>query len=341
MFWLVLILMGFAAAAFVAWPLLRGETARPVPGVATIVAILAISVAVYAVIGSPDTPSGRGQPAQDEQLPDVEAMVASLAERLKRQPEDLAGWQMLGRSYMTLGRYDEAVSAYRKAVELESAGNPDTLVALGEAQLASNGQQLTPAVVSLFENALALDPSQPAALFWGGIASANQGQVEQAADRWERLLTTNPPPEIRQVIAQRIAEWRGEPMPEAMPVAPSAPAGRAGAIISASIALSESASTAVNGDATVFVIARDPAQPSPPIAVARRRVSELPAVVQLGDGDSMIPGRTLSGFDEFELVARVSASGQPIAQSGDWFGSTLVRPADDSDVDLAIDSQVP
>ena len=73
----------------------------------------------------------------------------------------------------------------------------------------------------------------------------------------------------------------------------------------------------------------------------RRRLSELPAVVALGDADSMIPGRSLSAFAEFELVARVSVSGQPVAQSGDWFGSLLVRPAEDSDVSLSIDHRVP
>jgi cytochrome c-type biogenesis protein CcmH len=94
-------------------------------------------------------------------------------------------------------------------------------------------------------------------------------------------------------------------------------------------------------EASVFVIARDPAQASPPIAVARRTLSEMPATVELSDSDSMIPGRTLSAFAEVEVIARISVSGQPIAQSGDWFGSAVVKPSEKHSVSLLIDQQVP
>ena len=93
-------------------------------------------------------------------------------------------------------------------------------------------------------------------------------------------------------------------------------------------------------DASIFIIARDPAQPSPPIAVTRRALSELPFAVELGDQESMIPGRNLSAFAEFEMIARVSVSGNPIAQAGDWFGSTIVHPAESNQVQLSIDEQV-
>ena len=71
------------------------------------------------------------------------------------------------------------------------------------------------------------------------------------------------------------------------------------------------------------------------------RVSELPAVMSLGDAESMVAGRALSGFEEFELLARVSLSGGPAAASGDWFGTVIVRPADANSVYLSIDQQVP
>ncbi len=116
---------------------------------------------------------------------------------------------------------------------------------------------------------------------------------------------------------------------------------RPGSVVIAEISVSAAAAQSLPAEATVFVIARDPAQPSPPIAVTRRLLSELPDVVELGDGDSMIPGRTLSAFAEFEIVARVSVSGQPIAQSGDWYARSLVKPAESARITLSIDQQVP
>jgi cytochrome c-type biogenesis protein CcmH len=153
------------------------------------------------------------------------------------------------------------------------------------------------------------------------------------------LLGLNPPAEIKGILQQRIAEWRGDE-PPAAPDAP-APVERPGVVVSATISMLDAAAASLPGDAVVFVIARDPAQPAPPIAVVRRRLSELPVTIELGDRESMVPGRSLSGFAEFELLARVSVSGQPTAQPGDWFGSQIVKPAENGNIELSIDQQIP
>jgi len=341
MLWTALGVMCFAAVVFAIWPFLRDNSKNFSMVAVAVLFVVAASAGLYAAIGSPGIASGAGQSEE------VGHMVEELASRLEKNPDDVAGWRMLGRSYMTLGDYARAVPAFERVVELESAQNAQSLVELGEAMLASTGQTMSPRIVSLFENALALEPNNPAALFWGGIGAINRGDKSLAADRWERLLGTNPPPEIRDTLIQRVAEWRGEQAPAAvMPesVAPqtSPPVvdAGAGAIVSASIAVSDSAAQVLPAEAVVFIIARDPAQPSPPIAVARRMLSELPAVIEFTDRDSMVPGRELSLFGEFELVARVSLTGQAGAQPGDWFGTVMVQPESSGSITLSIDSQV-
>ena len=94
-------------------------------------------------------------------------------------------------------------------------------------------------------------------------------------------------------------------------------------------------------NANVFVIARDPSAPTPPIAVSRLSLAELPTEISLTDANSMVEGRILSGFPEIELLARVSLSGGPAAATGDWFGSMIVRPSENRSVSLTIDQQVP
>jgi cytochrome c-type biogenesis protein CcmH len=91
----------------------------------------------------------------------------------------------------------------------------------------------------------------------------------------------------------------------------------------------------------VFIIARDPAQPSPPIVAVRRRTDELPAYVAISDSDAMIQGRIPSGFAQLEIVARVSMSGQPVAQSGDWFGQQTISTVEANEISVIIDEQVP
>jgi cytochrome c-type biogenesis protein CcmH len=52
-------------------------------------------------------------------LPDVNTMIDRLADRLKTSPNDIEGWRMLGWSYFQTGRYQQAATAYARAVELD------------------------------------------------------------------------------------------------------------------------------------------------------------------------------------------------------------------------------
>jgi cytochrome c-type biogenesis protein CcmH len=345
-FWILLAIMSFLAVGFAVWPLYKHQRKLSPLLAAAVIFVVALSSGLYYRQGNPDLQSAGESP------PGMDDAIAGLAQRLEENPDNPEGWNMLGRSYMSVGNYDGAVAAFEKAMELESGQNAQTLVSLGEALLASTSGAIEGHIASLFENALALDPNNPQALFYGGIAAFNRNNSDLAADRWERLLSLNPPAEIQGILEQRIAEWRGEaPLPEAHPpIATSEPEEQSepsdaapvsdGAVVRARVLLSDSAAGALTGDATVFVIARDPAQPVPPIAASRTRLSELPVSIELGDRQSMVPGRELSGFDEFELVARVSLSGQPGAQPGDWFGSVIVSPATDNDVEIVIQQQV-
>ncbi len=357
-FWIIVSALCLVAMLFATWPIYRNAK-RLTPMLAGIIVFtVAISVSLYSHVGSPDVPSGRG----GQSLEDMEQVMAALEARLADNPEDIKGWQMLARSNMSLQRFDAAVTAYERVMELEDGRNAQTLVDLALAILSRDNSPIEGRPAALIDGALAMDPNNPAALFYSGVAAANNGDTNLAAERWEILLGLNPPPEIRSVLAQRIAEWRGEPVaaidPDATlpadhpPIEPPAgevaapastepPEADPDAVVTARVALSQGAVESIGVDANVFVIARDPAQPSPPIAVSRVRLSELPAVVSLGDSQSMVAGRDLSGFEEFELLARVSLSGSPAATSGDWFGSLIVRPADSNSVFLSIDQQVP
>jgi len=345
--WITLAVMCLGAIGFAVWPMYRQkQSLTPLIAVA-VVLVVALSTGLYYFQGQPELQSASSE------LPEMEDVIGDLAARLQENPDDSNGWKMLGRSHMTMGNYAAAVDAFERAVQLESAQDAQTLVSLGEALLASTGSSIEGRIASLFENAIAIDRNNPQALFYGGIGAFNRNDKELAASRWESLLALNPPAEIQGILQQRIAEWRGESAPMQTPapapalqpaessVASPAPIDQPGVVVSANISLSAAAAAALPADAIVFIIARDPAQPAPPIAVARRRLSELPVAVGLGDRESMVPGRSLSGFAEFELIARVSVSGQPAAQPGDWFGSQLVKPAENSRIELPIQQQVP
>ena len=176
----------------------------------------ALSAALYSQIGNPGLDSGRGENVAGE-VPDIQQMVNSLAARLQGNPDDLAGWKMLGRSYLQLQNFPGAVAAFEKAVEMESAQNGQTLADLGEAVLMTDQTTLLGRAGQLFENALALTPDNPKALFYSGMAAVQRGDNALAAERWEALLATSPPENVQNILRQRIAELRGETQ---APVAP-------------------------------------------------------------------------------------------------------------------------
>ena len=346
-FWIVIVVLCLLAILFAVWPLWKGSRKLSPLVASVIVFTVALSAGMYDRIGSPGVPSGRsGSGIGDSSAPDMQDAISSLQARLAENPDDVTGWKMLGRTQMALGDFAGAADAYEKAMALEDGKVAQTMVDLTVAILNRDGSQIEGRTASLIDSALALEPNNPAALFYAGVAAANRGDTDTASSHWEILLGLNPPENIRAMIVQRIAEWRGEAPSETSPQAAMAPAEPDAsvpddAIVSARVSLSEEAMAAMTGDASVFIIARDPAAPSPPIAVSRRSLSELPTVVSLTDAQSMVAGRILSSFAEIELLARVSLSGGPAAAPGDWFGSLLVRPAENNSVILTIDQQVP
>jgi cytochrome c-type biogenesis protein CcmH len=339
MFWAAIGVMLVAAVLTVAVPLYRRERKLTATSVAAIAVVTVIAAAMYAQIGTPHT----GSTAHESELPAVEEMVSALAARLQENPDDVSGWKMLGRSYLQMQNFPAAIEALEKAVDLESAQDGQTLADLGEAVLMNDNTTINGRAGQLFENALALSPGNQKALFYSGLAAVQRGDNDLAATRWEALLATSPPPNIQEILRQRIAELRGlEPGAEVAAATPAVPASATDdAVVTVGVSLGEAAQQANLPDSTVFIIVRDPNQPAPPIAAVRRRLSELPATISIGDSDAMIPGRVPSAFDSLEVIARVALGGQPVAQPGDWFGEQVIDTSSSGTVGIVIDQQVP
>ena len=84
-------------------------------------------------------------PPAGKMLPDVSTMIEKLAARLETAPDDVKGWRMLGWSYYNTERYDQAASAYARAVALEP-NSAELKLAYEDAKAkASGGDQLATA----------------------------------------------------------------------------------------------------------------------------------------------------------------------------------------------------
>ena len=123
---------------------------------------------------------------------DILAMVARLETRLEQQPEDLAGWQMLARSYETLEQPDKMITALINVAALQ----PDNLEAqiLPLEVMLFNGlsEQFTTPSAMLLERIALIDPEHPRYLFFAGNLARLNGDAAKAKEHWQQLRKTLP-----------------------------------------------------------------------------------------------------------------------------------------------------
>jgi cytochrome c-type biogenesis protein CcmH len=105
-----------------------------------------------------------------------------------------------------------------------------------------------------------------------------------------------------------------------------------------SVSLADQFKTQVVSDNVVFIYAKAASGPPMPLAVKRLAVSDLPVMVELSDADAMMPSMMLSSFEDIIIGARVSKSGNPVAQPGDLYieTGTIDRNALTNEVTLSI-----
>lgn len=169
----------------------------PKPVLAAILggAAAAVALVLYLALGSPNLPatpvaSGGPPPAQDAA---IESMVAGLATRLQSDPNNLQGWLMLGRSYAVLGQNAKAADAYDRALQLKP-DDPDIALSEAAALLAGLkiGDPVPARAVNLLKAVTAKEPDQPMALWFLGLAAAQQRDFVAARDYWHHLLSVIP-----------------------------------------------------------------------------------------------------------------------------------------------------
>ncbi|WP_294635716.1 tetratricopeptide repeat protein [uncultured Aquabacterium sp.] len=191
------------------WRVARGA------GMAVSGALLAGAVVGYLAVGQPGMWSARVPHQQAVVAPsgeggaiEVEAMVQRLASRLQKQPDDVDGWRKLIRSYETLQRFDDAVVAWRRLLQLvppDADQLTEYAVTLGMAR----GQRLSGEPEQVLEQALKLDPDHVQALALLGSAAFERGNHALAIARWQALLARAPADtEVRARIQAQIDKAR-------------------------------------------------------------------------------------------------------------------------------------
>lgn len=298
-------------------------------------------------------PAGHAQGGGDASLADA---ATQLEARLAENPQDAEGWRMLGRTYLVTSQPAKAVTAYERAVTLVGAQDPGLQLDLAEALVLTDDPAVQGRAQEIIEAAIKADPNNGKALWYSAVMAVRAGDTETAKTNFEKLLEQNPPPEIRQIVVEQLAGL-GVQVPAAEGAGTPAMTGgigggmgngntgdaatASGRTLRVAVSLDPSLASKMKPGTPLFVAARQPGIPGPPLAAVRLSSDELPTTVVLSDANSMIEGRDLSSVDDVEVIARVAFGGTAVPAAGDLVGTVTSAKGGPTDVAIVIDKVAP
>lgn len=152
-----------------------------------------IAIGVYMPLGSPrlqDFPLAQRERGAGSGMA-LENLVVQVEQHLEKNPTDGRGWNVLAPVLVRLGRFDDAVRAYRNSLTYNGESS-ERRADLGEAIAAAAGGVVTAEAKTEFERAHGLNADDPKANYFLGLAAEQDGRKDDAANIWRALLAKAP-----------------------------------------------------------------------------------------------------------------------------------------------------
>lgn len=295
--------------------------------------VLPLSAAgLYLLVGAPATLNSVS--AEAAQPLTMQQALDELRAHLAQQPDDVQGWMLLAQTQAMQHDSAAARDAYDHVLKLDP-NNAEAMVGWAENDSATRSDHMIEGrALDLLKRAVLLHPDSQRGLWLLGISDFQHGDYRNAAATW-RLLQPQlePGSNVAKAVAEQIAvaDARAGGAPAEAASSAALPASQ-GASLQVQVALAPALKNKLAPGDILFVYARADKGPPMPLAVAKLDASQLPASVTLTDAMAMTPAMKLSSVTRVFVGARISHSGQPIAQSGDLEGDAGI---------VAVDSKTP
>jgi cytochrome c-type biogenesis protein CcmH len=189
-------------------PVVSNTRLRRSAAIVALVGLPIMAVALYLPLGSPrlgDFPLAQRARTPDATQP-LDNLVAQVEAHLEKNPTDGRGWNVLAPVLARLGRFDDAVRAYRNSITY-NGDSAERRADLGEAIAAAAGGVVTSEAKAEFERAIALDADDAKASYFLGLAAEQDGRKPEAASIWRGMLAKAAPdapwrPLVRAALAR-------------------------------------------------------------------------------------------------------------------------------------------
>lgn len=260
-------------------------------------------------------------------------IIDALQQKLNHLPQTkqtARGWYLLGKLYVANQQSQQALDALTKAYTLDSE-NPEiayTLVATKfflTKQLDNSSKEL---LIKLTQSR----EYKVDALNLLATSAYQQKAYDQAINYWEQVLQFLPPEgeDSKAVLTIVANAQRLRSQPEIKHTE-----------IRITINVKDDCKDQFRQGDTLFVYALNNAGPRIPLAVKKLVAEKFPVAVNLNEKDAMLADHTLSGASIVQIEARISKSGNAVAQSGDLLGRASLNLRQKSHVTVIIKDRVP
>ena len=317
-----------------------------------------LAVGGYAAVGSPAAvvPAiARAAPvapvAQSEADKQMDELFKMAEERLAKEPNDVKGWLLLARAKASVGMFDGAMKAYEKAAALDPKDSEMWSDYADSAAGMSQGK-MDGKPIELINKSLELDGKNIKALLLRGTWELQKNDLVAAEKSFTLAKSVSEPNSgFAQIADNALGEitsrrggtpavGAGTPTPDAVP-APAPSVAPDAVLATVTLQLSADARKAANATSAVFLIVRAAgAELGPPLAAKKLALADAGKLVLLTSADAMIGGAGLKPGANVVLQARLSLTGQPMAQAGDWESAKTGAKLPGAALNLVIDQPV-
>ena len=309
-----------------------GAKRPPVPSfavpVAAGLALVGVALGIYFLLGSPDSIASSQATTAAKQAPhdmqigqqpsptagSLDDVTNKLAARLATQGGSDKDWELLAESYEYMGKAAEAKAARAHA----ASATPMAAGSTAESPTQVSGDQIAD-MADAFDKARIMTVANTTA------AAATAGPAAGGPHGARAATGSN----------------NDQPTAASGSSGPTANNAAGNAEISGTVEITSKLARQAKSGATLFIYAKQPNAPGPPLAVLRVRAEHWPVSFTLNDGNAMVPGRNLSNANNVQIEARISKNGDALPSSGDLVGSvTSVNPRDGHPVKISIDREI-
>lgn len=157
--------------------------------------VMIVAVGLYAPNGSPNQ-AGSSVAARLAKAPsanaDIEELIARVEARLRENPSDGQGWEVIAPVYLRLERFSDAADAFRRAISIMGE-TPRRLAGLAESIVLANDGVVTEEARKAYVRLLEIEPGRMEARFGLAMAMEQDGDIAGAMKAYSSILAKSPP----------------------------------------------------------------------------------------------------------------------------------------------------